>query len=129
HAFSWTNELGEGLLCALIWIGLSAAVKTNSHIGFDLFVSRLSPRGKKWMGVINMALFILYLAILAYLTREMIQPYLRRNSRTPIMGLNYYWVRLPMVVGSLLACVRLLIKEYRVVTDREKMYATSSLTE
>lgn len=129
RAFAWTNELGELLLSSLIWIGLSAAVKTNNHIGFDLFVSKLSPRGKKWMGFINTALFLAYLIILAYLTSGMMKIYLRRTAYTPILGISMFWVRMPIFIGCVMASVRLLIKEYRIVTNKEKMYETSLLTE
>ena len=129
RAFAWTNELGEIMLSALIWIGLSAAVKTNNHIGFDLFVSRLSPKGKKFMGFINMGLFTTYLIILAYLTWGMMQLYLRRTAYTPILGIGMYWVRMPIFVGCVLASIRLLIKEYRIVTDKERMYETSLMIE
>lgn len=129
RAFAWTNELGELMLSTLIWIGVSAAVKTNNHIGFDLFVGRLSPRGKKWMGVVNMGLFIFYLTLLGYLTWGMMQTYLRRTAYTPILGIGMYWVRLPILAGCVLGVIRLLIKEYRIVTDRERMYETMLLVE
>lgn len=122
NAISWTNELGEMLLCALIWFGLSAAVRSNSHIGFDLFVSRLSPRGKRIMGAVNTALFIIYLVILGYLTWGLMQRYIRFNQATPILRINYFWVRLPMVIGCAAGVVRLLIKEYRILTGKERMY-------
>ena len=129
RAFAWTNELGEIMLSALIWIGISAAVKSNNHIGFDLFVSRLSPRGKKFMGIINMALFLAYLLILAHLTWGMMQLYLRRTAYTPILGIGMYWVRMPIFVGCVMASIRLIIKEYLIITDRERMYEVSLMTE
>lgn len=129
RAFAWTNELGEIMLSWLIWVGISAAVKSNNHIGFDLFVSRLSPTGKKIMGVVNMGLFGLYLSLLAYLTWGMIQLYLRRISMTPILGISMYWVRMPIFVGCLAAVLRLLIKEYNIITGKEKMYETAHLGE
>ncbi len=129
RAFSWTNELGEMLLAALIWIGISAAVKSNSHIGFDLFVGRLSKSGKKWMGFINMGLFTFYLAILGYLTWGIMQMYLKRPVVTPILQISMYWVRFPMVVGCVLGVIQLLIKEYRIVTERDRMYESSLLRE
>ncbi len=129
RAFAWTNELGEIMLSCLIWIGVSAAVRSNNHIGFDLFVSRLSPAGKKFMGMINMGLFMFYLGLLAYLAWGMIQLYLRRITMTPILGISMYWVRMPIVVGCVAAVLRLLVKEYLIITDREKMYETAHLGE
>ena len=128
-AFPWTNELGEILLSFLIWIGISAAVKTNNHIGFDLFVSRLSPGGKKFMGIVNMGLFLAYFLILAYLTKGMMDQYLRRMTYTPILQIPTYWVRAPILVGCVLSAIRLIIKEYKIITNRERMYETSLLTE
>ncbi len=128
-ALPWTNELGEILLSALIWIGVSAAVRTNNHIGFDLFVSRLSPKGKKYMGIINMGLFLAYLVILAWLTWGMMQLYLRRTAYTPILGIGMYWVRMPIFIGCVMAAIRVLIKEYLIITDKERMYEYSLLGE
>ncbi len=129
RAFAWTNELGEIMLSALIWFGVSAAVKTNNHIGFDLFVSKLSPQGKKFMGLINMGLFTAYLAILAHLTWGMMQLYLRRTAYTPILGIGMYWVRMPIFLGCVMAVIRLLIKEYNIATNKERMYETSLMVE
>ncbi|MCL2001293.1 MAG: TRAP transporter small permease [Planctomycetes bacterium] len=125
RALSWTNEMGELLLMCLIWIGISAAVKSNNHIGFDLFVSRLSKTGKKWMGVVNMGLFMVYLIILGYLTWGTMQLHLRRPVVTPMLQIHMYWVRMPMVVGCVLGVIQLLLKEYRIITGRERMYESS----
>lgn len=125
RAFSWTNELGEILLSALIWVGVSAAVKTNNHIGFDLLVSRLSPRGKKFMGLLNMTMFAVYLAILGRLTWTMMQTYLRRVTVTPILGISMYWVRFPILLGCTLGCIRLFFKIVRIARNKEKMYETA----
>lgn len=122
NAISWTNEMGEILLGALIWFGVSAATRVNGHIGFDLFVARLSPRNKRIMGAINTALFIVYLAILGYLTWGLMQRYIRFNQATPILRINYFWVRLPILIGCAGGIVRLLIREYRIITGKEQMY-------
>ena len=129
RAFAWTNELGELMLSTLIWIGVSAAVKTNNHIGFDLFVSRLPKRGKKFMGLINNGLFTTYLIILGYLTWGMMQGFLRRSTVTPILGIGFYYVRMPILIGCVLGVVRLLFKQYRIATDKELMYESSLLVE
>ena len=125
NAIAWTNELGELLLGALIWFGLAAAVRNDCHIGFDLMVGRLSPRGKKIMGLINNTRFIIYLVVMAYLTWGLMQRYLRFNSATPILRINYFWARLPMVIGCVVGVVRLLIRQYLILTNRYKMYDRS----
>ncbi len=122
NAIGWTGELGEILLGAIIWLGLSAAVKTNGHIGFDLFVTRLTPKGKRIFGLINTSIFIAYLAVLGYLTYGLMQSYLRFRYKMPILGLSMYWVRMPILIGCVLGIVRLCIRFYRVATGKEIMY-------
>ncbi len=92
-------------------------------------MSRLSRKGKKCMGMINMGLFLAYLVILACLTWGMMQTSLRRTAYTPILGIGMYWVRMPIFIGCVLASVRLVIKEYLIAADRERMYEYSLLTE
>ncbi|MDR2392320.1 MAG: TRAP transporter small permease subunit, partial [Planctomycetota bacterium] len=101
----------------------SDLVRQDCHIGFDLAVRRLPPRGRKIMGLVNNALFIIYLAVMAWLTWGLMQRYVRFNSATPILRINYFWARLPMLIGCLAGILRLLIRQYQVLTNRFTMYA------
>lgn len=122
NAFSWTVELGETMLGALIWFGIGIAVTTNSHVGFDLLVSRLSPKWKKYAGIWNIGLFCLYVVLLGIFTIQLLQSYLELTFKLPILQIGMFWVRLPILVGCVLAFIRLVIKAARVGTGREEMY-------
>ena len=47
NAISWTIEVGEMLLSALIWLAISVGVTNNAHVSFDLIVKNLPPKGKE----------------------------------------------------------------------------------
>jgi TRAP-type C4-dicarboxylate transport system permease small subunit len=125
NAIAWTVELGEILLGALIWFGIGIGVTKNSHVGFDLLVSRFSPRWKKIFSLWNLNLFIVYLALLGVFTIQLLQSYLELSFKSTILQIGMFWVRLPILIGCVLTIIRLVIKEIRVLKDKEQMYTQS----
>ena len=47
NALPWTNEVGELGLGALIWFGISVAVRDNNHVRFDLVIKKLPASPQK----------------------------------------------------------------------------------
>ncbi len=129
NALPWTLEVGEALLGFIIWFGISVAARNNNHVGFDLLVRRFPPGAKRIIGLIGINLFIFYLAWLAMATVELLVHYQRFESRTTILQVNMFWVRLPILIGCLATIVRLVIKDYRVVTNREQVFVSGEIRE
>ncbi len=129
NALPWTLEVGEALLGFIIWFGISVAARNNNHVGFDLLVRRFPPGVKRIIGLIGINLFILYLAWLAMATVELLAHYQRFESRTTILQVNMFWVRLPILIGCLATTVRLVIRDYRVVTNREQVFVSGEIRE
>jgi TRAP-type C4-dicarboxylate transport system permease small subunit len=127
NAISWTVEVGEMLLGALIWLVISAGVLENAHVGFDLVTKKLSPGFKKYFGLLSNALFIGYLVILAVFTYQLLGYYCKIDSRSTILGISMFWVRMPILIGCAFTIIRLLTKEYRVLTNREKMFTAEDI--
>ncbi len=126
NAISWTVELGEILLGAIIWIGIGAGVVIDDHVNLDFVVKRFPERVKKYLGVLNNIFFIIYLLLLGGLTYDLMLTYVRFDSKTTMLRLGLYWVRFPIVVGCVLAIIRLLIKTYNVIRNKEKMFQDMS---
>jgi TRAP-type C4-dicarboxylate transport system permease small subunit len=129
NALPWTIEVGETLLGFIIWFGISVAARNNNHIGFDLIVRRLPPRSQRIVGLIGINLFILYLGWLGLATVELLQHYQRFGSRTTILQVPMFWVRVPILVGCIVTMIRLTIKDYLVVTNREQAFAAGEVRE
>ena len=124
-AISWTVELGEILLGALVWFGIGVGVTNNSHVGFDLLVRRFSPKWKKYFALWNLNLFIVYLVLLGFFTLQLLAFYQKLSARTTILQIGMFWVRLPILIGCFLTFIRLVIKQVRVIRGREHMYVES----
>jgi len=125
NAISWTVELGEILLGALIWFGISSGVKKGSHVGFDLLVKAVGPRGKKALGIWNITVFIVYLVLLGIFTIQLLMYYQKLDSKSTILRISMFWVRLPILAGCVMTVIRLAVKLVNVIRGRELMYAAS----
>ena len=126
NAISWTVEVGEILLGALIWFGISTGVKMNSHVGFDLIVGGVNARWKKYLGIWNILVFIVYLVLLGTFTVELLRYYQKLDSKSTILRISMFWVRLPILLGCVMTSIRLVVKLVKVALGRELMYDSAS---
>ncbi len=126
NAISWTVELGEILLGALIWFGMSTGVKMNTHVGFDLVIRSVNRTWKKRLGIWNILVFIVYLVLLGVFTAQLLKYYQKLDSKSTILQISMFWVRMPILVGCVMTSIRLIVKLVNVVRGRELMYDDGS---
>ena len=125
NTISWTLEVSEMLLGALIWLNISAGIVSGAHVSFDLIVRRLPHKAQKFMVLLNNGIFIAYLIMLAVFTVQVLDYYLVLGARSTILQISMFWVRMPILIGCVVTIIRLCIKEYRIYTDRETTYFAS----
>ena len=121
-SISWTLEVSEMLLGALIWMNISVGVISGAHVSFDLIVRRLPHRIQKIVVLVNNAIFIAYLLLLAIFTIQVLDYYLVLGAKSTILQIGMFWVRMPILIGCVVAIIRLCIKEYRIFTNKETKY-------
>ncbi len=63
---SWGLEATEYMFGWLIFIGIAYGVKVGSHIGVDVVVRRLSPSIQRIVGLLAVALALLYAGLMFY---------------------------------------------------------------
>lgn len=119
NSISWTVEVGQIMLGALIWFGISAGVLTNGHVAFDLLVKKFPPKTKKAFGLLVNGLFMVYVALLGSFTLTLLQYYTKYDSKSTILGISMFWVRMPILIGCIFTLTKLLVKEYNIIRDRE----------
>jgi len=129
NALPWTIEVGEACLGFMIWFGISVAARNNNHVSFDLLVRRFSDTPRKVFALLGVNLFIFYLGWLGFATVELLQHYAKFESRTTILQIDKFWVRLPILIGCVATILRLLIKDYRLITGREQAFASGEIRE
>ena len=122
NTISWTLEVSEMLLGALIWLNISVGIVSGAHVSFDLIVRRLPHKAQKFVVLLNNAIFIVYLVLLAAFTIQVLDYYLVLGAKSTILQISMFWVRMPILIGCVVTIIRLCIKEYRIFTDKETKY-------
>ena len=122
NALPWTVEVGESGLGALIWFGISVAVRNNNHVGFDLLVRSFPKSIRKAAGLFGYVCFTVYLFWLGLLTLELLMHYHKLDSRTTILDISMFWIRMPILIGCVVTLIRLVIKQYRIITNKEDVF-------
>lgn len=118
NPLSFSVELGEMLLSFVIWFSLSRGVKENLHIRFDLVIKLFPPKLRKFFFIFGNVLFIVFLVLLANFTMEILQQYLKYDSKSTIMRISMFWVRLPIFIGCIATSLRLVHRIYLIYTNQ-----------
>jgi len=110
NAIPWTVEMGEILLAGIIWMGIGLGVLNNTHVRFDLLLTKLSHGKKKIFYVTGNIVFAVFLLILAFYAIELLSFYIKSNTRTPSLRWNKAIIRAPVFIGCVVGSVRMLIQ-------------------
>ncbi len=119
NAISWTIEIGEILLAALIWLGISVGVSTDSHIRFDMVYTLMPAWMKRAATVVSHAVFAAFLLILARQTLVLLEFYQRTESMTPVLRWSKYWTKMPMLIGCCIAALNLIVQMILVASGKK----------
>lgn len=127
NAIPWTVEVGEMLLGAIIWLGISAGIYKRAHVRFDLVLNRFSSKGKFAFQLIGDVLFLVYTVLLANFTRTLLHHYTILDSKSTILGISMYWVRMPIFVGCIVSGIRIIIKQYNLIRNRHVLFSENTV--
>ena len=129
NAISWTVEMGEILLAGIIWMGIGLGVLSNTHVRFDLLLTKLSPKTKKIFYVVGNIVFAMFLLLLAFYTIRLLSFYIRSNTRTPSLRWNKAFIRWPVLVGCVVGALRLSIQAWFFATGKEPIPGNTEVEE
>ena len=118
NAISWTVEMGEILLAGIIWMGIGMGVLNNTHVRFDLILTKLPHKQKRIFYIIGNIAFAIFLLILAYYTVNLLAFYIRSNTRTPSLRWNKAFIRAPVLIGCVIGAARMLIQAWLFATEK-----------
>lgn len=122
NALPWTVEVGQNLLGALIWMGISIGVTEGSHVVFDVIVKKFKPRVKKTFALLANALFLADMVLIGSFTVTLLRYYMIYDSKSTILGISMFWVRLPILIGCVWTAFKLIRQEYLLVTNRVEAF-------
>lgn len=104
----FTEELGRYLLIWMVFVGVSGAIVSNSHIGLDFIHNSLNPRLKGINSAITKILMIALLVILIWLGMKFAILQHDLGKTWSSIDLPMYLVALSLPVGSAMGVVRLM---------------------
>lgn len=100
----WAPELAGILYAWVVFLGASAAWKRNMHIGIDVIVRHLPPRGRQSIRILSDMVLIAFLAYTTYLAVSITISAQTRVS--PVMRVPYSYVYASAAIGFALMLVR-----------------------
>lgn len=120
--FIWALEADFYLFAWLVLIGTSYCVRVRAHIGVDAAVKLLSPRAQRIVGLLVVALALLYAALMLYGAIVYIDRLMIIDIEAEDIPVKRWILSLCLPLGFALLAVRLLQMGWRIVTGRSGGY-------
>lgn len=114
--FTLSEELSRWLFVWLTFLGAVIALRDNAHLGTDMLVGRLSPRGKRLFMGISLLLMLFCLWLIFKGTYD--QFLVNIDSLSPVMEVSMGWFFAGGMVFSALSLPILLLDLYRLLTGQ-----------
>jgi TRAP-type transport system small permease protein len=121
NPITWAEEIAVGLFIWFVFIGVSSAMKRNSHIGVDYFVNKM-PKPLRIVCSIIRAAAIYYVLIYVFIFLGYELTSQAVSKVTPVLGLSYQLIDIAVPLGGLLATIhftRVLIKSFKTQSRQE----------
>ncbi len=120
YSFVWALELVTYLFAALIFLGMAYGVRVGAHIGIDLLVKSLGPRGARVAGAFAAALCIVYSGIVLVGSVQYVEKMRSIGIMAQDLPVEQWIPRLVLPLGFLLLLLRFAQVFFRIVTGRDK---------
>jgi TRAP-type C4-dicarboxylate transport system permease small subunit len=117
----WVEEIAIGLFVWLVFIGISSAMKRDSHIGVDYFVNKM-PRSFRILCIVVRAVAIYYVLFYVFVNLGFDFTSQASSKITPILGISYQVIDIAVPIGGLLTAVhftRTIIRSLQVEFTKE----------
>ena len=100
--FVWADEIPGYLLVWITFLGAYLAIRSGGHIAFDLFVTKLPPLPRKILQAAVDLLVIVFLAVLLWLSWEMVSVVGHRRIETADIPRWTFMIILPISAGLMI---------------------------
>jgi C4-dicarboxylate transporter DctQ subunit len=120
--FIWALEADFYLFSWLVLIGISYCVRVRAHIGVDAAVKLLPPRGQRVIGIVVLALALLYTALMLYGSVEYIDRMMIIDIEAEDIPIKRWILSVCLPIGFVLLGIRLLEMGWRIATGRSQGY-------
>lgn len=64
-SLTWAEELARYMFVWLVYLGTALCVRRRKHIVMDILITSLKPRARKWFSLLNNAIMLAFVLVLA----------------------------------------------------------------
>jgi len=114
--FTISEELSRWLFVWVTFLGAVIALRDNAHLGTDMLVGKLAPKGKRFFMGISLLLMMYCLWLIFNGTYD--QFMVNKDSESPVMEVSMGWFYAGGMVFSALSFPILALDLYRLVTGQ-----------
>lgn len=120
--FIWALEANFYLFAWLVMIGIAYCVRVRAHIGVDAVVNLLPRNGRRAVGLLVVALALLYAGLMIYGSYDYINRLMIIDVEAEDIPIKRWILSLCLPLGFLALAVRLIEMGWRIVTGRSNGY-------
>jgi C4-dicarboxylate transporter DctQ subunit len=120
--FLWALEADFYLFSWLVLIGIAYCVRVHAHIGVDAIVRLLPPPVRRWVGLVTVALVLLYAGLMLYGGAIYIDKMRDIGIEAEDIPVERWILSLCLPLGFLLMTVRVVEMAWRIVTGQSGGY-------
>jgi TRAP-type C4-dicarboxylate transport system permease small subunit len=99
YSLTWSEEVLRYLLIWLVFFAMGVGLRRNAHIGMNIVVDKLPPKGRQIMGSLVYVVAMVFSGILIFYTREIIKVTI--YQMTPSLGISIGVVYCGVLIGSI----------------------------
>lgn len=119
-ALPWGDEFSRYLNILAVYVGVSAGVKHEAHVGVSAFVDLVLPKSwKKYVTVIAQVVVMIFCIALAYLGYVLTMAQFEMNQLSPALRMPIGFVYASVPLGMLFSVIRSIQKIKLTLTNNE----------
>lgn len=117
----WLHELIQVCFSVFLWIALASATRRNEHIRITALHDLIkSPRVLAALHVSSLIISALFMLGLVWVALDLNIYYWETKARLPLLRWSTLWIRAPLLIGSFLSLIWLLVQIGELWTNRRR---------
>lgn len=113
--FAWSEELSRYLFVFITYIGAISAMRSNSHLGMDTLVIRLSRKGKLFSYILSQSLITILMIMLAHGNFKMVIQSM--GAKTAALGIPFSFLYGIGIVTGVAIAVNAVANIFKIIKD------------
>lgn len=125
----WMEEVQLICMVLIVYFGISAAVRSGSHVAIDMIVDRLPKGARRIIETVIWGIVVLVLSYLFWQSRKIVLQMAAGNRTTNILEIPYKYVYASVPIGCILTIINFSIEYYNRIFGKGNEFDTQEEAE